>query len=158
MSDQMGHMNASVSNSEPRNPTDQLSTLDSFDKGNKKKKFSHTWTEKEDEMLEEAVRCNGAMHWKVIADMIPGRSRKQCRERYCYHLDPKINKRMWSIQEDQLLVNLHKEVGNHWSYMKKYLPGRTANAIKIDSRRRLKATKNGLSVFTAVSTELYSVF
>lgn len=58
------------------------------------------------------------------------RTGKQCRERYFNHLQPNIKKGNWSDEEDQIIVNMQAKIGNQWSAMTKYLPGRTDNAIK----------------------------
>ncbi|KAL7713093.1 Transcription factor MYB23 [Entamoeba marina] len=106
------------------------SSVASYFNSNSKKKYSHSWTQQEDLFLEKAVEIYGARNWRLIAEMVPNRTRKQCRERYCNHLDPSINKTIWTSEEDAILAELHQQVGNKWSYIKKYLPGRTANTIK----------------------------
>ncbi|ELP84981.1 transcription factor MYB23, putative [Entamoeba invadens IP1] len=121
-----------------------------------KKKYSHSWTLEEDRLLEEAVSIYGPKHWQSIADRIPSRTRKQCRERWCNHLDPKIDKTSWKPHEDAILFRLHKKVGNQWSYIRKHLPGRTANDIK--NRFTCKTKKIcSMSAFTAVSPALFTV-
>ena len=123
-----------------------------------KKKYSHTWTQKDDDLLEHAVKIHGACHWRLIAEMVPGRTRKQCRERYCNHLDPKINKKSWSPEEDKILLQLHSQFGNRWSLIKTYLPGRTANSIKNRYTSRIKKTTiNTMSAFSPVNPSLYQV-
>jgi len=49
------------------------------------------WSFEEDKILEVLVKqsCN---NWGQIAEQIPGRTPKQCRERWRNHLDPSINK------------------------------------------------------------------
>ena len=49
------------------------------------------WTPEEDKKLRELV-AEGRKNWGQVAGQIPGRTSKQCRERWCNHLDPNINK------------------------------------------------------------------
>ena len=61
---------------------------------------------------------------------IKGRSGKQCRERWHNHLCPRVNKEMWSLEEEKVLFKYHSEYGNKWSCIAKHLPGRSDNSIK----------------------------
>ncbi|XP_010496973.1 PREDICTED: myb-like DNA-binding protein BAS1, partial [Camelina sativa] len=83
------------------------------------------WTPTEDEMLMKLVKRNGMKKWTAIAKMFQGRIGKQCRERWHNHLHPDIKKNSWSEKEDQILVEVHKLVGNKWTEIAKRLPGRS---------------------------------
>ncbi|EES06654.2 hypothetical protein SORBI_3004G123200 [Sorghum bicolor] len=68
--------------------------------------------------------------WSDIARSIPGRSRRQCQERWMYYLDPAVNNQPWSEQEDITLIRAHRIFGNKWCKLAKHFPGRTGKAIK----------------------------
>jgi len=65
-----------------------------------------------------------------VAQHVPGRTAKQCRERWYLCVDPTIRRDPWTQEEDELLVSLHKEFGNGWALISQQLPGRTENSVK----------------------------
>jgi len=87
------------------------------------------WAKEEDETILEAIK-SGVTKWSEIANMIPGRIGKQCRERWFNHLDPSIKKGNWTEEEDRLLVEYQEKLGNRWCEIAKVLPGRSENAVK----------------------------
>jgi len=85
----------------------------------------------EDGKLIELVEQFGAYDWSFIADHIPGRVGKQCRERYFNHLAPDVRKEAWTDREDDAIVHAHHVVGNKWTNIAKMLGnGRSPNSIK----------------------------
>ncbi|XP_042438443.1 transcription factor MYB3R-1-like isoform X5 [Zingiber officinale] len=88
------------------------------------------WSKEEDETIIEMVRKFGPKKWSAIAQALPGRIGKQCRERWHNHLKPSINREPWTQEEEVTLIHAHQIYGNKWAELTKCLPGRTDNAIK----------------------------
>lgn len=109
-----------------------------------------SWSDEEDNVLREAVaklkatnsdKPNWKCNWSKIAFLVPGRTAKQCRERWRCNLDPNINKNDWTEGEDSILLQLQSSIGNRWALIAKSLPGRTENAIKTRFRSIQRARK-----------------
>jgi len=88
------------------------------------------WTEEEDAKVIELVYKHGPQKWSFIAEHLPGRIGKQCRERWHNHLNPAIKKTAWTDEEEWVLFLSHNAFGNKWAEISKNISGRTDNSIK----------------------------
>lgn len=89
------------------------------------------WTPEEDEKLLDYINTHGHGNWKTLpkhADL--NRCGKSCRLRWANYLRPDIKRGRFSEEEERLIINLHSTLGNKWSKIATYLPGRTDNEIK----------------------------
>jgi len=99
--------------------------------GNKRKTGPKAWTKEEDALLLNIVQSmRMPMKWSVVAQSLPDRTGKQCRERYVNHLNPRLKVSDWTPLEDATIFHLYNTIGSHWAKMSKMIPGRTDNGIK----------------------------
>lgn len=88
------------------------------------------FTDEEDNVLKSAVNIFGTSSWKIVASLVPGRSPRQCRDRYTNYLAPGLVHLEWSDEEDKLLFDKYLVYGPKWTKIRQYFPSRSANDIK----------------------------
>jgi hypothetical protein len=82
--------------------------------------------------------------WSTIASYLPGRIAEQTRDRFVNHIDPSLRTTPWTKKEDALLTELQAKHGNRWTYISKYLPGRSENSIKNRWHNRMTRQRRAL--------------
>ncbi|XVF50512.1 hypothetical protein PTKIN_Ptkin04bG0107100 [Pterospermum kingtungense] len=85
------------------------------------------WTCDEDKYLKVGVMLFGPKKWKKIAEIVPGRTQVQCRERWVNSLDPDLNLGKWTEEEDLRLEAAIEEHGYYWSKIAAFMSSRTDN-------------------------------
>lgn len=88
------------------------------------------FTYEEDQQIRQLVEQHGTGQWTLIAAQLQNRSARQVRDRWRCYLDPSVQKKEWTIEEDQLLLQLYQQVGRMWSQLMKFFPGRTDVDLK----------------------------
>lgn len=123
-----------------------------------------TYTEEEEELLVRLVTQFGEGNWAAIAAHMPGKNRKQLRERYMYFLKRGQRDEKFTEEEDNYIMETIRREGRMWSKMASALPGKNSLMIKnryySKLRKEMKkaASKSGESkrkrkaVVTAEST------
>ncbi|KAJ3438748.1 transcription factor myb77 [Anaeramoeba flamelloides] len=88
------------------------------------------WDKIEDEFLLSALNILGLNSWGYASSVVPGRSPKQCRERWRNQLNPKITQKKFTQEERELLIAKQSEYGNKWTFLSQFFEGRTGNQLK----------------------------
>jgi hypothetical protein len=93
-------------------------------------KYRRVFTNEEDYILRRALEMHDRNDWVSIASNLPGRSPRQCRERWVSFLSPDVNRTPWTSEEDGLLFDLLQATGPRWCSLTPFFRHRTHNNIK----------------------------
>ncbi|KAL0289193.1 UNVERIFIED_CONTAM: Transcription factor [Sesamum angustifolium] len=114
-----------------------------------------TWTPEEDALLKKCIEDYGEGKWHLVPIRARlNRCRKSCRLRWLNYLKPDINKGQFTKDEVDLIIRLHKLLGNRWSLIAGRLPGRTANDVKNFWNSHINKTGRGEVQKTITSTNI----
>ncbi|TKY56108.1 Transcription repressor MYB5 [Spatholobus suberectus] len=89
------------------------------------------WTPEEDEVLANYIKKDGEGRWRTLpkrAGLL--RCGKSCRLRWMNYLRPSVKRGHIAPDEEDLILRLHRLLGNRWSLIAGRIPGRTDNEIK----------------------------
>ncbi|GLJ36564.1 hypothetical protein SUGI_0734910 [Cryptomeria japonica] len=89
------------------------------------------WTPDEDLRLSNYVETHGEGGWRTLpkkAGLL--RCGKSCRLRWMNYLRPDVKRGKILPDEEDLILRLHRLLGNRWSLIAGRMPGRTDNEVK----------------------------
>ncbi|KAK4368506.1 hypothetical protein RND71_012298 [Anisodus tanguticus] len=112
------------------------------------------WSEDEDNKLRAYVENFGHPNWRQLpkyAGLM--RCGKSCRLRWMNYLRPGLQKGNYSLEEEELIIKLHKELGNRWSTIAANLTGRSDNDVKNHWHAHLKKRARLTNINSSTSTK-----
>jgi hypothetical protein len=88
------------------------------------------WTAAEDSKLKDAMQTRSDKDWAAVTELVPGRTRSQCYNRWKDILDPNIDRMSgrikWSEDENSKLEDAAQRYsGKNWDAIAALVPGRT---------------------------------
>lgn len=102
-----------------------------------RKQVKGPWSREEDQLLLELVQESNQLGirstWTKIAESMPWRTGKQCRDRWMTYLSPNIKKLKespWTEQEDNIILEGWRKWGGCWSKISRMLEGRPPPHVK----------------------------
>lgn len=126
------------------------------------------WTLEEDDRLilimqNPPIRYDKKINWTLISMNVMTRTAKQCRERWTNVIDPSINKKAWTTEDDVLLDRMVKRHGKQWKKISLEMNRRNANDIKnrwnMTNHHRYMYLKKDFGALLHLShIDIYNVF
>lgn len=88
------------------------------------------FTKDEDKLLKSLAESGELTNWEDISKRMPGRTARQCRDRYNNYLFKELTNEPFTPEEDQTILRMYKEIGPKWAQIAKTLHGRSGNNVK----------------------------
>ena len=117
-------------------------------------KMRGAWSKEEDKLLEDLLGQGFKYSWKDISAKLKGRTPKQCRERWQQVLHPNLKRTMFTVAEDEIILQMQMKIGNKWSTIGRRLTGRS---VRFFVYMFTLSYCNAFSLYISVFTHTYSI-
>jgi hypothetical protein len=108
-----------------------------------RRKPRQTFSIAEDHGLVGLVQRLGEHDWTTVASQMPGRTARQCRDRWKCYLSPQLSTEEWSESEDQMLIDEYSRIGPRWTTIASAMKRRSEVAVKNRWKLLRRRTKGG---------------
>ena len=102
-----------------------LNALNKLNNNTKRQRF----TPEEDQLI-KTLADDKKLSWDEISKRLPGRTGRQCKDRYNNYLNKVVVHKEWTKEEDKIILEKYQELGPRWTAISNYLEGRSGNNVK----------------------------